>query len=362
MGTFLSEPRRESRRARARAHEGLPARLLLLIAAAAAALLLATSVRALDITLQVNAAPPPLPVYDQPPIPAPGYLWVPGYWAYGSEGWFWVPGTWIEPPAPDLVWTPGYWGWQDGMYVWNAGYWGPQVGFYGGIDYGFGYSGHGYDGGYWQDNRFYYNRSVTNITNVNITNVYTKNVSNTTTVNNVSYNGGNGGVTARPTAQEEATAHAHHQGPTSTQTQQQTAAASNRQQLASVNHGRPPIAATPKAGALSGAGIVQARAGGEAPGAGAPPPAKESPLRLSEAERAQQQSQENRPENRPAPPAPETRQGHAPAAPPPPQGRAGPQAQHGNARPEQRPQQRPQHENEKRAEPERKPEEGRPQP
>ena len=29
-----------------------------------------------------NASPPPeLPVYEQPPIPEPGYMWTPGYWA-----------------------------------------------------------------------------------------------------------------------------------------------------------------------------------------------------------------------------------------------------------------------------------------
>jgi hypothetical protein len=346
MRTLASESRRGGARSRVRAHEGLPARLLLMIAAAVATLLLATSLRALDVTLQVNAAPPALPVYDQPPIPAPGYLWTPGYWAYGPEGWFWVPGTWVEPPAPALVWTPGYWGWQDGMYVWNAGYWGPQVGFYGGIDYGFGYSGHGYDGGYWQGNQFYYNRAVTNITTVNITNVYTKNVSNTTTVNTVSYNGGNGGVTTRPTAQEEAVAHQHHEGPTSMQAQQLTAAGSNHEQLASVNHGRPPVTATPKPGAFSAQ-------------RSAPPPASQSALRLSEADRSQEQPaqpQERRPQPqqaRPAPPAApqESRAEHAPPA---------PQAQHGNARPEQRSQQRPQHESEKRPEPQRKPDEGKP--
>lgn len=33
-----------------------------------------------------NVSPPPeLPVYEQPPIPAPGYLWTPGYWASGPK-------------------------------------------------------------------------------------------------------------------------------------------------------------------------------------------------------------------------------------------------------------------------------------
>ena len=52
------------------------------------------------------------------------------------------------------------------------GYWGPHVGFYGGVNYGFGYFGVGYGGGYWRGRTFFYNRSVTNIhiTNVHIYN------------------------------------------------------------------------------------------------------------------------------------------------------------------------------------------------
>jgi WXXGXW repeat (2 copies) len=35
--------------------------------------------------IAVDIAPPPLPVYDQPPIPAPGYIWTPGYWAWNDD-------------------------------------------------------------------------------------------------------------------------------------------------------------------------------------------------------------------------------------------------------------------------------------
>ena len=100
------------------------------------------------IDISVTTAPPPLPEYDQPPLPGDGYIWTPGYWAYGDYGYYWVPGTWVQPPTVGLLWTPGYWGFNGGRYIFNAGYWGPQVGFYGGIDYGFGYTGLGYEGGY----------------------------------------------------------------------------------------------------------------------------------------------------------------------------------------------------------------------
>src|ERR1700727_1525572 len=71
----------------------------------------------------VPAPPPALPVYEQPPIPAPGYIWTPGYWGNGSDGYYWVPGTWVEPPQPGLLWTPGYWGWFNGAYIFSRGYW-----------------------------------------------------------------------------------------------------------------------------------------------------------------------------------------------------------------------------------------------
>jgi WXXGXW repeat (2 copies) len=207
-----------------------------------------------QIIFSINIAPPPLPVYDQPICPGDGYIWTPGYWAYAADGYFWVPGTWVLAPEPGFLWTPGYWGWGDGAFVFNEGYWGAQIGFYGGINYGFGYVGVGYEGGYWQNGAFFYNRSVNNVTN--ITNVYNK----TVIVNNVtvSYNGGNGGLTARPTPQEQAAASARHIPPTSVQTEHAKTASTNRQLYESANHGKPPIAATAKPGQFSG-GVVAAK-------------------------------------------------------------------------------------------------------
>jgi hypothetical protein len=209
------------------------------------------------IILSIGIAPPPLPVYEQPLCPGDGYIWTPGYWAYASDGYFWVPGTWVLAPEPGFLWTPGYWGWADGAFVFNEGYWGPQIGFYGGINYGFGYIGVGYEGGYWSNGAFFYNRSVNNVTNVR--NVYNKTVVNNVTVN-VSYNGGTGGITARPTAAEQAAANQRHVPPTSEQTQHVQTASANRQLYESENHGRPAIAATAKPGEFSGAGVVAARA------------------------------------------------------------------------------------------------------
>jgi hypothetical protein len=167
-------------------------------------------------------------------------------------------------PQPGLLWTPGYWGWSEGVYVWHAGYWGPHVGFYGGVNYGFGYFGVGFAGGEWRGDRFFYNRSVTNInvTNVHITNVYNRTVINHVTVNRVSYNGGRGGIGAHPRADEERAFRERRFDASPMQVQHEHAAAGNREFLASVNHGRPGIAATARPAEFHGRDVVPARAAG----------------------------------------------------------------------------------------------------
>lgn len=213
-----------------------------------------------EVFVRITVAPPPLPVYVQPVIPGPDYIWSPGYWAWGFDGYYWVPGTWVVAPAIGLLWTPGYWGYSDGIYVWRAGYWGPRVGYYGGINYGCGYGGVGYAGGYWRGGTFAYNTAVTNIGSTHITNVYNKTVIvNNTTVTNVSFNGGNGGTTAQPTGSEKAAALDKHMPATSMQLHHQQTASTNRALFASMNKGRPSVAATARAGQFSGQGIIPAK-------------------------------------------------------------------------------------------------------
>jgi hypothetical protein len=214
--------------------------------------------KAQEVAVSVTIAPPPLPVYAQPVIPGPGYIWTPGYWAWGVDDYYWVPGTWVLPPAVGLLWTPGYWGWVDGRYFWHAGYWGPTVGFYGGINYGFGYFGVGFLGGHWDHDRFFYNRAVNNFGGVRITNVYNEPVRNVAATR-VSFNGGRGGTLARPTGAQLAAAQEHHVGPTGVQSEHEHAASQNRAFLSSVNHGRPTVGATAHAASFSGAGVVSTR-------------------------------------------------------------------------------------------------------
>ncbi|HEY0760156.1 MAG TPA: hypothetical protein VGD59_12970 [Acidisarcina sp.] len=211
------------------------------------------------VFLSVSFGPPPLPVYEQPLCPGDGYIWTPGYWAYGDEGYFWVPGTWVMAPRVGFLWTPGYWGWGGGAFIFHEGYWGPHIGFYGGINYGYGYGGHGYEGGYWDHDHFSYNRSVNNINVTNVHNVYNKTVINNVTVNRVSYNGGQGGLNERPRTEELAAQRESHVQATQVQMQHMQAASTNRAQFASVNHGQPAIAATPRPGAFNERGVVAAR-------------------------------------------------------------------------------------------------------
>ncbi len=227
--------------------------------------LAAPSALVAQISIQITIGPPPIPVYEQPMIPDSGYAWTPGYWAWGDDGYYWVPGTWVRIPEVGLLWTPGYWGWEGEYFMFHRGYWGHHVGFYGGINYGYGYGGEGFEGGYWEGQRYYYNRAVTNVNTTTITNVYNK----TVIVNNntyIAYNGGTGGVTAAPTERDRTWAREQHVQPTAEQTRQHEAASRNRELLASVNRGKPPVAATVRPADFSPKNVVPAKApGGRVP-------------------------------------------------------------------------------------------------
>ncbi len=214
-----------------------------------------------QVAISVRFGPPALPVYEQPLCPGDGYIWNPGYWAWDGDDYYWVPGTWVLAPEVGFLWTPPWWGWDGGVFLFHEGWWGPQVGFYGGIDYGFGYFGSGFVGGRWDGGRFFYNRSVTNINVVNIHNVYNETVVNRT-VNHVSYNGGQGGIEARPSASEEAALREHHVGPVALQTRHVEEARGNRDLRASVNRGRPPVAATARPADFKNDAMPAREAGG----------------------------------------------------------------------------------------------------
>ena len=228
------------------------------IMASPLALMAPTPARAqIAIGISVQVAPPLLPVYVQPPMPEVGYIWTPGYWAYANADYYWVPGTWVQPPEVDVLWTPPWWGWVGGAYLFHDGYWGPHVGFYGGVNYGYGYGGSGYDGGRWSGGNFSYNQSVNNFGSVQVQHSYQQNVSGGNRTN-VSYAGGAGGTKAEPTAAERSAETERHTPVTAEQSRHVTAAAANPAFSASHNNGHPAVAATSRPAAFEGAGATHA--------------------------------------------------------------------------------------------------------
>jgi hypothetical protein len=255
-----------------------------------------------QIAVTVAFGPPALPVYELPPCPAEGYLWTPGYWAWDPDfGYYWVPGTWVLAPEPGFLWTPGWWGWETSGFIFHQGYWATQVGFYGGINYGFGYFGVGFGGGRWDGGVFRYNTAVLNVNTTIIHNTYIdRTVVNNTTINNrVSYNGGEGGITTRPTPEQERVAQERHIPPVTAQQQHSQAARTNPAMRASQNQGKPPIAATSRPGEFSGKGVVAAREAGapyHAP-PNAPPGAPAAPHEGSPAHASDLQPHQTTPSN-----------------------------------------------------------------
>jgi len=245
----------------------------------AAPLLALTTVAAAQTDIGVQIAPPPMPYMQQPPLPAPNAIWTPGYWAW-DDWWgdyYWVPGTWVQPPRAGLLWTPGWWAYSAGRYRWHAGYWAPKVGWYGGINYGYGYNGHGYDGGAWRGGRFFYNNAVTNVRMSGIDAVYSRpiDLKPRTVVNNtrVSYAGGPGGAIGRPSPAQMAAGRGAHITPVPDQTAVMRAAQANRDAFSTVNMGHPKVVALSHPGAIPAGPEHPTDMPRPGPGNGAPAPA-----------------------------------------------------------------------------------------
>jgi len=93
-------------------------------------------------------------------------------------------------------------------------------------------------------------------------NVYNTRVENRSDGNRASFNGGNGGVNARATSQEDAAGRERHVAPVGAQNEHAQSARANPELRSSSNHGKPPIAATSKPGAFKDSGAVAAKEGG----------------------------------------------------------------------------------------------------
>jgi len=200
-----------------------------------------------------DTAPPALPVEVQPPPPAPDLFWTPGYWHFGLNGFYWVPGAWVPAPHPGLLWTPGYWGWTNGRYYFHEGYWGPHIGYYGGVNYGFGFGGVGFAGGEWRGGHFFYNTAVIHI-DVNDRRfggfVFEdhERVNRGIVVNpgHVAFAGGPGGIHHDPTPDESRAMKESHMPPSPVQKQHVEAAKADKTSYAKANGGHPAAAAKPQ--------------------------------------------------------------------------------------------------------------------
>jgi hypothetical protein len=195
------------------------------------------------VFISVGFAPPMLPVYDQPLCPQPGLMWTPGYWAYGPDGYFWVPGAWVPSPYEGALWTPPYWGWSNGLYVFHDGYWGPHVGYYGGVNYGFGYFGIGFAGGEWRGHDFFYNTAVMHVDRRYVHGTFEDRgrmergfVDRNS---RVAFSGGPGGIRHDPRPEERFADRDQHLGRTSFQQQHQNSAMGDRNSYVRNNGGRP---------------------------------------------------------------------------------------------------------------------------
>ena len=195
------------------------------------------------ISISAGFAPPELPIYEQPPCPIDGYIWTPGYWAFSDGDYYWVPGVWVDPPEIGFLWTPAYWLFVDGIYRWNRGYWGRHVGFYGGVNYGYGYFGTGFGGGRWEGRHFRYNRAAANIGHNFGRHAYEDRSVVHENNRRTSYNGGAGGINLHADQHEQAAFMEQHHAATPEQRSHQKVARSDNGQFMKVNHGQPAHAA-----------------------------------------------------------------------------------------------------------------------
>lgn len=214
-----------------------------------------------QVAVSINLAPPPLPVYAQPLVPGDGYIWTPGYWSWNAadSDYYWVPGTWVMAPAVGDLWTPGYWGYDDSGYLWHAGYWGNSVGYYGGLNYGYGYTGSGYQGGRWSRGVFQYNRAASHVDSHVVHAIYNAPVIAHAAASHASYLGG-AGMKAPAAAVRGGLPEVEHRNPTEDQLAHERAALTTPSQKASVARGAPTVAATRRPADFTGDGVEPARA------------------------------------------------------------------------------------------------------
>jgi WXXGXW repeat (2 copies) len=72
-----------------------------------------------SVGIRIGPPPPPRVVRVQPSAPAPGYVWVSGYWYAAGNRYRWHDGYWTRPPYEGARWIEPH---HDGERFF-AGYW-----------------------------------------------------------------------------------------------------------------------------------------------------------------------------------------------------------------------------------------------
>ena len=91
----------------------------------AGVLLAAYMAIAANAAVFVRVAPPRPVVERVVRRPAPGYVWVGGYYRWNGRAYLWTPGRWVYPPRPGAIWVAPHWEFVAGRhgYVFVAGFW-----------------------------------------------------------------------------------------------------------------------------------------------------------------------------------------------------------------------------------------------
>jgi hypothetical protein len=74
----------------------------------------------------VPDAPPQIIVEQPPPAPAPGYIFVEGYWHWDGHHYMWRHGRWARPPHGGAVWIGPNYERYDGHWRYERGHWGRE--------------------------------------------------------------------------------------------------------------------------------------------------------------------------------------------------------------------------------------------
>ncbi len=76
-----------------------------------------------QVSVYIGTPPPPLRYERRGPIPAPGFVWVEGYWSPYGHHYRWVAGRWERPPYEGAYWShPHYDHYREGWQL-HQGHW-----------------------------------------------------------------------------------------------------------------------------------------------------------------------------------------------------------------------------------------------